>query len=76
MTRVDCENCTHFRTAPYEARLEGCYHPKLAGKNQKKPFNDEQMTPGNHRTLNHNHDCEKHEAKEPRLSLIQRIMTG
>ena len=76
MTKVYCENCIHFRSAPFEARLEGCYEPKLIGKKQKARFNDEQQLPGNHLKLNHKHDCEKYAARERKPSLWERLISA
>ena len=74
--KVYCENCVYFRTAPYEARVEGCYHEKLMSQRQKVAYLDEQQIPGNHRLLNRKHDCEYYEAESVEVPLWRRLFSA
>ncbi len=76
MTKVFCNDCVHFRSAPFEAKREGCYHPKLAKAFQKQAFNDEQMAPGDHHVLNRRGDCEYFEARAKREPLWKRMISA
>ena len=44
-----CQICRHFRSAPYEARFEGCYLEKNMVSKQKQLCLDEQQLPGDQR---------------------------
>ena len=72
---VDCRNCVHFRSAPYEARKEGCYLSKNMPQRQDAAYLDEQQIPGDHETINIRGDCPDYEAREPQPSLFQRLFS-
>jgi hypothetical protein len=72
-TRVDCRTCKHFRSAPYEARLEGCYLEKNMVSRQKQAFLDEQQQPGNHEKINFHGDCPDYQARARKPSLWRRL---
>jgi len=72
---VECENCIHFREAPYEALRTGCYHPDLMQAKQKAAYLDEQQIPGDHTVLNRNGDCSYYEAPEPKPSIWKRLFS-
>lgn len=57
MSKVHCKNCRHFRSAPYEAKKEGCYLPTNMPQKQTDAFLDEQQIPGDHREINRRGDC-------------------
>ncbi len=63
MKRVDCQHCTHFRAAPYEARKDGCYLQKNMPSKQKDMYLDEQQIAGDHRAINIRGDCPDFEAR-------------
>ena len=71
--KVDCRNCAHFRSAPYEARIEGCYLEKNMVSKQKQTCLDEQQLPGDHRKLNLRGDCPDYAARAGRLPLWRRL---
>jgi len=71
--KVDCHSCRHFRHAPYEARLEGCYLEKNMVSKQKQAFLDEQQQPGDHDKINRNGDCPDFHAREAKPSLWKRL---
>ena len=72
----DCADCTHFRSAPYEAKNAGCYHPKnLVGK-QKDAYLDEQQTPGDHEQINRNGDCAEFEARPSKPPFLKRLFAS
>ena len=73
--KVDCRDCIHFRSAPFEARHAGCYLPKNMPVKQKDAYLDEQQLPGNHEKINILGDCPDFQAHEPKLSLWQRILS-
>ncbi len=75
MTQVECKNCRHFRQAPYEAPRTGCWHPDNMLVTQKDAYLDEQQAPGNHIKINLRHNCAEFEARAPRPSLLQRILS-
>jgi len=75
MTQADCKACRHFRTAPYQARIDGCFHPDHMKVTQKDAYLSEQETPGNHRGINRRGDCEQFEARSPKRSLLSRIFS-
>jgi len=72
-TRVNCRDCKHFRSAPYEARLEGCYLEKNMVSKQKAAFLDEQQLPGDHRKINLRGDCPDFQARAKKPSLWRRL---
>jgi hypothetical protein len=71
--RVDCRNCRHFRSQPYEAKFEGCYLEKNMESKQKQACLDEQQLPGRHDKINARGDCPDFAARERKLSLWQRL---
>ena len=75
MTRADCKACRHFKTAPYQARIDGCFHPDHMKVTQKDAYLSEQETPGNHRVINRRGNCEKFEAMAQKRSLLSRIFS-
>jgi hypothetical protein len=68
-----CRNCRHFRSAPYEARFEGCYLEKNMVSKQKQLCLDEQQLPGDHRKINLRGDCPDYSALERKSSLWRRL---
>lgn len=71
----DCTRCRHLRTAPYQAKCTGCYHPThLVGK-QKDAYLDEQQMPGDHTQINRGGDCAEYEPLPGRLSLLRRLFS-
>jgi len=72
--KVDCRHCKHFRAAPYEARLEGCYLPGNMSSKQSAAYLDEQQLPGRHDKLNRNGDCPDFVAREQKPSLLKRLL--
>jgi hypothetical protein len=75
MTRANCDACDHFKSAPYEARIDGCFHPDHMKVTQKDAYLNEQETPGDHRVINRRGDCDKFEPKEQERSLLSRILS-
>ena len=75
MTRVDCNECRHFQCAPYEARIDGCFHPDHMKVSQKDAYLNEQETPGDHRAINRRGDCAQFEPKERDKSLLSRLLS-
>ncbi|MFT4537902.1 MAG: hypothetical protein ACI841_004028 [Planctomycetota bacterium] len=75
MNSVDCKACRHFRTAPYQARKTGCWNPANMPVKQKEAFLDEQQTPGDHRRINMNADCEQFEDVPAKPSLFKRLFS-
>ena len=73
--KVDCRNCVHFRSAPYEARLEGCYFPGNMPVKQSARYLDEQQQPGDHERINRNGDCPDYEERAERVPFWQRIFS-
>jgi len=73
MIRVDCQDCIHFRTAPYEAPHTGCWHEENLKVSQKEAFLDQQQQPGNHRKINLRGDCAQFEAQPERPGLLARL---
>lgn len=63
-----CARCRHFRSAPRQARREGCYHPDNMPQRQKDRSLDEQQIPGDHRVINRDGDCAQFEPLPPRPS--------
>lgn len=72
-TRVDCHDCRHFRSRPYEAKFEGCYLEKNMPSKQKMACLDEQQLPGNHAKINFHGDCPDFAARAKKPSLWQRL---
>jgi hypothetical protein len=75
MKKVACKDCRHFREAPYQAPLTGCWHPDHMLVTQKEAFLDEQQAPGNHRKINLRGDCSTYEERERPPKLWQRIFS-
>ena len=75
MDKVYCKNCRHFRSAPWEAKHEGCYHPELMQAKQKDAFLDEQQMPGDHERINRNGDCKDFAARKKPLAFFQRLFS-
>lgn len=73
--KVDCGNCVHFRAAPYEARLEGCYLPGNMPSKQTARYLDEQQQPGDHEKINRDGDCPDFHARRSKPSLWRRILS-
>ena len=71
--RVECRNCVHFRSAPYEARLAGCYLPKNMVSKQKAAYLDEQQQPGDHEKINRNGDCPDFQLRGRKPPLWRRL---
>ena len=74
MTQADCNACRHFRSAPYEARIDGCFHPDNMKVSQTAGYLKEEETPGNHRVINRRGDCAQFDAKAQKRSLLSRIL--
>jgi len=74
--KATCASCAHFKSAPYEARLEGCYLPENMDSKQSAFYLDEQQLPGNHRILNLGGKCGDYAAKAPKPSLLKRLTLG
>ena len=74
MIRVNCKDCIHFRSAPYEAPRTGCWHEDSKKVTQKEAFLDQQQQPGDHRKINLRGDCSQYEAKPAKPTFWQRLM--
>jgi len=74
MTRVDCNECCHFKSAPYEARIDGCFHADHMKVVQKDAYLNEQETPGDHRAINRRGDCASFEGKAEARSFLSRFL--
>ena len=72
--KVECPDCVHFRSAPYEARSEGCYFPGNMGSKQSARYLDEQQQPGNHEKINRSGQCTEFAAREAKALWWQRIL--
>lgn len=72
-TKVDCKNCQHFRSAPYEARKAGCYYPPNMKSKQSDAYLDEQQLPGKHERINRKGDCPDFRARPAKAPLWQRL---
>lgn len=70
---VDCGKCVHFREAPYQARLTGCYLPDNMVSKQDAAYLNQQQTPGNHEKINIRGDCPDFEIREERAPWWQRL---
>ena len=73
--KVDCRRCVFFRSAPYEAKREGCYHPDLMKAKQKDSYLDEQQLPGDHEVINRLGDCEHFSPRMERPSFWRRLFS-
>ena len=71
--KAHCPACVHFRSAPYEARIAGCYLEKNMPSKQKAAFLDEQQIPGDHEKINRRGDCPDFQARAARASWWQRL---
>jgi len=71
----DCRDCVHFRSAPYEARVAGCYFPDNMPSKQTAFYLDEQQLPGDHEKINLRGDCPDFEAREQRASWWDRLFS-
>ena len=74
--KVDCTDCIHFRSTPYEARIDGCFLAKNMPGRQKDAFLDEQQVPGNHEKINLRGDCPDFEARPREVSFWQRLFSA
>lgn len=74
MPPVRCEDCVHFRRAPYEAPRTGCYHPDNMKVKQKEAFLDQQQQPGDHEKINLRGDCAQFEARPVALPFWKRLL--
>ena len=72
--KVDCRRCQHFRSAPFEARFEGCYLPGNMPSKQSAAYLDEQQIPGRSDKINRNGDCPDYLARETKPSLLKRLL--
>lgn len=70
---ADCRRCRHFRSAPYEAKFEGCYLEKNMVSRQKQYCLDEQQLPGDHAKINSRRDCPDFAPRTARPSFWQRL---
>lgn len=70
----ECRNCVHFRSAPYQARLEGCYFEGNMKSKQKERYLDEQQLPGDHRVINRDGDCADFAAQAQPVSIWRRLL--
>ena len=72
--RVDCRTCVHFRSAPYEARKDGCYFPDNMPGKQGATYLDEQQVPGRHDKINLHGDCKDHAPRPKAPSFVERLL--
>jgi len=72
-TRAECTNCLHFRSAPYEAKFEGCYLEKNMASKQKQMCLNEQQLPGDHVKINLRGDCPDFLERPRKVSLWKRL---
>lgn len=73
--RSDCDRCVHFRDAPYQARIAGCYHPEHMRVKQSARYLDEQQVPGDHERINRNGDCPQFEPQPEKPPLWRRLFS-
>lgn len=73
MTKIDCRDCTHFRSSPWEASREGCYLPANMPQKHKERYLDEQQIPGDHEKINLRGDCPDFQARPAKVSLLKRL---
>lgn len=71
--QADCRRCVHFRSAPFEAKFEGCYLEKNMLSRQKQLCLDEQQLPGNHVKINLRGDCPDFQERTRKTSFWQRL---
>ena len=74
--RVHCSDCTHFRAAPHQSRISGCFKDTNMTNRQKEACLDEQQIPGDHEKLNLRGDCSEFEAKPVKASLWKRLLAS
>ena len=74
--KASCKNCVHFRSAPYEARIDGCFLPANMDSKQSASYLDEQQIPGDHMILNRAGKCTDFEAKPTKLSFLQGLIAS
>ena len=74
--QVRCIDCVHFRSAPYQARIAGCFKDSNMPGRQKDAFLDEQQLPGNHEIINLRGDCPDFEAPPKKPSFIKRMFAN
>jgi len=74
-TKAYCPNCVHFRSAPYEARVAGCYLEKNMPSKQKQACLDEQQIPGDHEQINRRGDCPDYLARARKAPWWQRLFS-
>ena len=74
-TPADCRRCVWFRSAPFEAKHEGCYLPENMPSKQSASYLDEQQVPGNHRTINRRGDCPDFQARATKLPFWKRLFS-
>ena len=72
--KVDCRQCLHFRSAPYEAREDGCYFPGNMEAKQSATYLDEQQLAGDHEKINRRGDCTDFQARAEKLPWWRRLM--
>ncbi|MFN0242863.1 MAG: hypothetical protein ACKVWV_08240 [Planctomycetota bacterium] len=72
--KVHCETCVHFKRAPKEAHLTGCYLPEFMPVKQKENFLKQQELPGDHKKLNMRGDCAKWEPRPKKPSLWKQLL--
>lgn len=72
--KVACKDCLHFRSAPFEAKFEGCYLEKNMPSKQKMLCLDEQQLPGDHVKINLRGDCPDFSARAKKPSLWRRLL--
>lgn len=73
MVRVECKNCAHFRVAPDEAPVTGCWHPQHMKQRQTDAFLKQQELPGDHTKINLRGDCAQYERQPKKPSFWQRL---
>ena len=74
--KVHCSDCTHFKAAPHQARISGCFKDTNMPGRQKEAFLDEQQVPGNHEKINLRGDCSDFDAKPAKESLWKRLLAS
>ncbi len=71
--KVECRTCAHFRSAPFEARIAGCYFPPNMVSKQSARYLDEQQIPGDHRKINLRGDCPDHQLRTKKAPIWRRL---
>ncbi|MFT5286502.1 MAG: hypothetical protein ACI8TQ_002671 [Planctomycetota bacterium] len=74
--QVHCTDCIHFRSAPYQARIAGCFLESNMPGRQKDAYLNEQQIPGNHEIINLRGDCADFEAPKKKPGLLTRMFTN